>query len=61
MKLICIKEVKEKVGVSHNWIYQQIKKGDFPAPRKLGANMSRWVESEIDEWITNRPVTTHAA
>ncbi|MEE2749373.1 MAG: AlpA family phage regulatory protein [Pseudomonadota bacterium] len=31
-----------------------IHEGTFPAPVKLGARASAWIESEINEWIESR-------
>ncbi|MEE1916518.1 AlpA family phage regulatory protein [Pseudomonas asiatica] len=29
-----------------------MREGRFPRPRKIG-NRSRWLESEVDDWIKN--------
>ncbi len=50
-RLLGIKEVTAKVGFSHNWVYQQIKAGLFPAQIHFGPQTVRWLESEIDAWI----------
>lgn len=54
MRYIDIKEVMHKVGMSRVWIYTKISEGNFPKPIKLGSNCSRWVESEVDEWMEAR-------
>lgn len=51
MRYIDIKEVMHKIGMSRVWIYDNIAKDNFPKAIKLGKNCSRWVESEIEEWM----------
>ena len=53
-KLIALKEVKDRVGFSHTWIYQRLAEGQFPQPIKFGS-ATRWNANDIDEWI-NRHV-----
>lgn len=45
-----VKGVRDRVGMHPSTIYAEIKAGRFPAPVKLGRS-SRWVESEIDDYI----------
>ena len=47
-------EVKERVGFSRSQAHLLIKQGRFPAPHKLGVRASAWLESSIDEWISER-------
>jgi len=47
-------EVKERVGFSRSQAHLLIKQGRFPAPHKLGARASAWLESSIDLWISER-------
>lgn len=48
-----IKGVRDRVGMHPSTIYAEMKAGRFPLPVKLGRS-SRWVESEIDEYIAAR-------
>lgn len=48
-----VKGVRDRVGMHPSTIYAEIKAGRFPAPVKLGRS-SRWVESEIDNYIAAR-------
>jgi len=50
MKLLTLKEVIEKTSFKKSTIYKFIKTKNFPSPVKFG-HSSRWVESEIDNWI----------
>jgi prophage regulatory protein len=47
-------EVKSRVGFSRSQVHLLIKQGSFPAPYKLGARASAWLESSIDQWIAER-------
>ncbi len=46
IRMIDLKEVRRMVGLSRSTIYDQIMKGGFSAPVKIG-HVSRWVESEV--------------
>lgn len=52
-RLLRLKEVQERVGMSKTTIYDRIKASTFPAPVHLGT-MAAWVESEVDAWIHAR-------
>lgn len=52
-RLLRLKEVQERVGMSKTTIYDRIKANTFPAPVHLGT-MAAWVESEVDAWIHDR-------
>jgi len=49
-KLLTLKEVCKKIGFSHTFIYGQIRLGKFPKQLTI-SNKSRWLESDIDQWI----------
>jgi len=53
-RLIRWPEVKQRIGYSRSQIHLLINQGKFPAPIKLGARASAWLESSIDEWINSR-------
>lgn len=55
LKLLTIRDVLAKTGMSRPTLYQRVKAGTFPRPRTLGPRSQRWVSSEIDEWILNQP------
>lgn len=52
--LIRLSEVKNRVGYSKAWIYKLIAQGKFPASIKIGSRSIAFVESEIDDWISQR-------
>ncbi|MFQ5510058.1 MAG: helix-turn-helix transcriptional regulator [Leptospirillia bacterium] len=54
-RIIRLREVSARVGLSRSTIYEKISVGDFPAPVSLGGRRVGWWEAEVDEWITSRP------
>ena len=54
--LLDIKGVKQVYNIkSDTTIYQMIKRGELPAPKKIGPRCSRWVPSEIAAHINAQP------
>ena len=51
-RLLRLDAVEEKVGWRKSKIYQEIKRGRFPAPVKHGA-VNTWPESEIDAYVAS--------
>ncbi len=55
MKLLRLKHVIEKTGLSRATIYRLQQLGMFPSRRRLSSNAVAWVESDIEAWIAERP------
>ncbi len=55
-RLLRIRDLEQKVGLSRATIYRRIAAGTFPRPRQVGEQAVAWVESEVDTWIGSRPV-----
>lgn len=53
-ELIPLREVMKRTGRRRSAIYDDINKGRFPKPVRLGKRSSRWVASEVAEWINDR-------
>jgi prophage regulatory protein len=53
-RFLRLPQVKQRTGYSRSSIYAKISLGEFPAPVSLGARAVAWIESEIDEWISDR-------
>lgn len=53
-RILRLKEVKVRTGLSRSTIYWSIKKGQFPKPINLGMRSVGWLESEINQWIKER-------
>lgn len=54
-KVLSIREVVSRVGLSRSTIYEMIRRGEFPAPIELGPNRVGWLSDEIDAWLATRP------
>ena len=50
-RLIRLKEVKFRTGLSVPTIYRRMKAGTFPKSHSLGGPIVAWSEDEIDAWI----------
>ena len=48
-RLLRLPEVISQTGLNRNSIYQI---EDFPKPIKIGENRSAWLESDVQEWIS---------
>jgi len=54
MKVLRMKDVIAKLGLSRSTIYNLINAGDFPPSFRLHKQSVGWLESDIDEWILKR-------
>jgi len=46
--------VKARTGLSRSTIYLRISKNEFPAPISLGGRAVGWVDSEINNWLSEK-------
>jgi prophage regulatory protein len=46
-----ISQVEARVGLRKSSIYEQVRRGTFPAPIKLSRKCACWPASSIDAWI----------
>lgn len=55
LKIIRIKEVTSRTGLSKSYIYALTKEGKFPKSIRLikGGAAVGWVESSINDWISD--------
>ena len=53
-------EVERLTGLSRSAIYDKMKKGEFPVPKKVGPHAVRWLRSEVRGWIDDAPYTSGA-
>jgi prophage regulatory protein len=49
-----LKQVKALTGLSRSWIYEAIRRGDFPHPIPIGARAVAWPEQSIAIWQQRR-------
>jgi predicted DNA-binding transcriptional regulator AlpA len=53
MRILRLKEVKRKTGLSSSSIYKYLKLGEFPESTRLGGSVG-WNEAKLDFWIAQR-------
>ena len=53
-RLLRLTEVKHQVGLGRSAIYEQIKRGNFPAPVHIGSRAVAWPSDQIANWIDSR-------
>ncbi|SER49168.1 MULTISPECIES: helix-turn-helix transcriptional regulator [Pseudomonas] len=53
-RLLRVKTVQDKTGMSRPAIYAAIRRGTFPAPLPIGSQSVAWLEAEVDAWIQAR-------
>ena len=49
-----LKQVKAATGMSRSWIYEAIRRGEFPAPIPLGARAVAWDSAAVSDWQQRR-------
>ena len=54
-RLLSISQLSDLINRCRASIYADIKKGNFPAPLKVGPRNSRWREDDIADWINQLP------
>lgn len=53
-KLLRISQVLDRTGQSRSTLYTRIAEGRFPRQVSLGPRSTRWVEAEVEDWISRR-------
>ena len=52
-RIVRLKTVLARTGLSRSTIYRKIAEGTFPAQLKISINGAGWHESDIDRWIAD--------
>src|SRR5271168_4596668 len=52
-RIIRLKTVLSRTGLSRSTIYRKIAEGTFPAQLKISAHGTGWHESDINRWIAS--------
>lgn len=52
--MFTIGEVEEIIGFKKDYIYRNIKIGNFPAQIKIGTKSSRWSLNEVISWLEDQ-------
>ena len=53
-RFLRLQEVRRITGMSRSWIYDAIRRGDFPAPIPLSARAVAWDSAAIADWQARR-------
>ncbi len=59
-KILRLKTVLGRTGLTRSMAYALLKDGMFPRPINLGPRAVGWLESEIDTWIAARVQASRA-
>ncbi|WP_173931226.1 AlpA family phage regulatory protein [Chelativorans sp. Marseille-P2723] len=52
-RIVRLKTVLARTGLSRSTIYRKIAEGTFPAQIKISTSGAWWRESDIDRWVAN--------
>lgn len=52
-RIVRLKTVLARTGLSRSTIYRKIAEGTFPAQLKISNNGAGWHESDINHWIAD--------
>lgn len=52
-RIVRLKTVLARTGLSRSTIYRKIAEGTFPAQIKISTNGAGWRESDIDCWVAD--------
>ena len=52
-RIVRLKTVLARTGLSRSTIYRKIAEGTFPAQIKISTNGAGWKESDINCWVAN--------
>jgi len=59
-RIVRLKTVLDRTGLSRSTIYRKIAEGTFPAQIRISVNGTGWRESDINRWVADpvawRPV-----
>ncbi|EPP6785030.1 helix-turn-helix transcriptional regulator [Escherichia coli] len=66
VKILRISALTKKLGIARSTIYDWINPKStrydrtFPKQRRLGNQSVGWLESEVDQWILQREISSHS-
>lgn len=53
-RFLRIRDVQQATGLSRTVIYDLVKRGEFPAQKRLSPGTVGWLSSDIEAWIQSR-------
>lgn len=57
--ILRLSAVKNRTGLGRSTIYKKVSNGTFPKPISIGKRAVGWLESDIENWITQRVEESH--
>jgi prophage regulatory protein len=54
-RIIRLKTVLARTGLSRSTIYRKIAEGTFPSQLRISTNGAGWKESDINRWVADPP------
>lgn len=61
VRLLRLPEVMELTGLGRDSIYKLVRRGLFPAQRKITERASAWRADEVARWVESRPAVARRA
>ena len=55
MKVIRPNQLAKRLGVSTVTLWRMENRGELPPRRQISQRIVGWIETEIDQWLENRP------
>lgn len=46
-----VRLVASRIGRSTRWVWAEVQRGQFPAPKRQSARCTRWDSRAVDQWI----------
>lgn len=53
-RILRLPELQALVGLSRATIAREVKRGSFPAPRRIARRRVGWLSSDVDNWLASR-------
>lgn len=53
-RIMRLPQVQAATGFGRAWIYELMKRGDFPQARKIGLRAVGWDSLEVEAWIAKQ-------
>ncbi|MDR7025319.1 helix-turn-helix transcriptional regulator [Pseudomonas peli] len=53
-RIMRLPQVLTMTGFGRAWIYELMKRGDFPHARKIGARAVGWDSLEVEAWLAKQ-------
>ncbi len=52
-KILRKPEVLASIGMGNTWLYEAVRRSDFPQPVKIGERAVGWRKTDVDEWLAS--------